>query len=265
MCAAFVPAIVMPALDEERTVGGVVRACKAQWPESAVIVVSDGSTDATAARAAAAGAVVLALPCRLGVGPAVQAGLQKAVELGYSVVVRMDSDGQHLPSQIGALLARMAETGADFVSGSRFMAGARFEEGSTTARRLGNRVLAKVLSAVCKTRITDPTSGMWCVRGDLLRLFAGRYPSEYPEPEAIALLRRQGYSMAEVPIVVKPRAAGTSSIKPLALPYFTMRVGLALLADRVRPVDRRFARGAGPKPEIPLAEEDAPAGGRRTL
>lgn len=249
-----VPALVMPALDEERTVGPVVRECRALFPGSAVIVVSDGSADETAARARAAGATVVDLPCRLGVGPAVQTGLRKALELGFSAVVRLDSDGQHLPSQIGTLLRRMEETGADFVSGSRFLPGSSFETGSTPARRFGNRALARFLSAVCRTRITDPTSGMWCVRDGLLRYFAHRYPSEYPEPEAIALLRRQGYEMAEAPIRVMPRAAGRSSLRPLALPYFAMRVGLALLADRVRPVDRRYAKDAVPEPEadVPL-------------
>ena len=245
------PAIVMPALNEERTVGPVVRECRATLPDAPVIVVSDGSADETAARARAAGAVVVEHPCRLGVGPAVQTGLRKALELGFSTVVRMDSDGQHLASQIAPLLRLMEETKADFVVGSRFLPGSSFETGSTSARRAGNHLLAAFLSAVCQTRVTDPTSGMWCATGGLVRYFAHRYPAEYPEPEAIALLRRQGYQMAEAPIQVMPRAAGTSSIRPIALPYFAMRVGLALLADRVRPVDSRFAKGASPEPEVP--------------
>jgi glycosyltransferase involved in cell wall biosynthesis len=241
-------AVVMPALNEERTVGQVVRDCRRDFPQATVIVVSDGSSDDTAACARKNGALVLELPCRLGVGPAVQTGLQKAVELGFSRVVRMDSDGQHLSSQIGALLDKMDGENLDFVVGSRFLPGSSFEAGSTQARRFGNRALAKVLSLVCKTRITDPTSGMWCARGGLLRFFSHRYPAEYPEPEAIALLRRQGYEMAEVPITVMPRTAGVSSIKPLSLPYFAMRVGLALLADRVRPIERRFAKNSRPAP-----------------
>lgn len=244
------PAIVMPALDEERTVGPVVRECRRLFPDSPVFVVSDGSADQTVSRARTAGATVLDLPCRLGVGPAVQTGLQKAVEEGFDTVVRLDSDGQHPPSQIPVLLRRMEETGADFVVGSRFLPGSSFEAGSTPARRFGNHVLSKFLSAVCRTPVTDPTSGMWCARGGLLRYFARQYPAEYPEPEAIALLRRQGYEMAEAPVRVLPRAAGRSSLRPLALPYFALRVGLALLGDRVRPVDHRYARGATSKPEV---------------
>ena len=235
-------AVVVPAYDEEPTVGAVVRGCRAALPGAAVLVVSDGSSDGTAAAARAAGAAVLELPCNLGVGPAVQAGLQWAHARGFDRVARLDADGQHPPEEIPKLLARMDETGADFVVGSRFLPGSSFEVGSTPARRAGNRALARFLSIVCRCRVTDPTSGLWCADRKLVRYFAHRYPVEYPEPEAMALLRRQGYSMAEVPVRVLPRQAGVSHLRAFALPYFALRVGLALLADRVRPVDRRFAK-----------------------
>lgn len=235
-------ALVIPAYNEEETVGDVVRACLRDFPGAAVLVVSDGSADRTVERARAAGATVLELPCNLGVGPAVQAGLQWAHANGFRLVARLDADGQHLPSEVSRLLARMEETGADFVTGSRFLPGASFETGSTATRRAGNRLLAFFLSLICRARVTDPTSGLWCVRGPLLRYFAHRYPAEYPEPEAMALLRRQGYDMAEAPVRVLPRQAGRSHLRSFGVLYFALRVGLALLADRVRPVDRRFAK-----------------------
>ena len=237
-------ALVIPAYNEEETVGDIVRACLRDLPGAAVVVVSDGSSDRTAARARKAGATVVELPCNLGVGPAVQAGLEWAHEHGFRLVARLDADGQHLPSEVPRLLARMEATGADFVTGSRFLPGASFETGSTATRRAGNRLLASFLSLICRTRVTDPTSGLWCVRGPLLRYFAHRYPAEYPEPEAMALLRRQGYEMAEAPVRVLPRQAGRSHLRSFGVLYFALRVGLALLADRVRPVDRRFAKSA---------------------
>jgi len=103
------------------------------------------------------------------------------------------------------------------------------------------------LSAICRARVTDPTSGFWCVRDDLLRYFSFCYPCEYPEPEALALLRRQGYAMAEADVVVRPRRHGVSTIGSIDTLYFALRVGLALVADRVRPVDRRFANPRGRK------------------
>ncbi|MBR1609369.1 MAG: glycosyltransferase family 2 protein, partial [Kiritimatiellae bacterium] len=192
---------------------------------------------------------VLDFPCNLGVGAAVQAGLRRARERGFRFVARMDADGQHVAGEIPAMLRKMEESGADFVSGSRFLPGSSFEAGSTPARRLGNKLLARFLSAICRTPITDPTTGLWCVREPLLRYFAHRYPGEYPEPEAMALLRRQGYVMAEVPVRVLPRRAGRSHVRSAGVVYFAFRVGLALLADRVRPVDRRFAA----PPRGPLA------------
>ena len=235
-------ALVIPAYNEEATVGAVVRDCLAALPGAEVCVVSDGSSDATAARAREAGATVVALPCNLGVGPAVQAGLQWARDRGFGLVVRLDADGQHPPAEIPKLLARMEETGADFVVGSRFLPDSSFETGSTAARRLGNRALARFLSIICRYPVTDPSSGLWCARGALVRYFAHRYPAEYPEPEAMALLRRQGYSMAEAPVRVLPRQAGVSHLRSLGVVYYALRVGLALLADRVRPVDPRFAK-----------------------
>ena len=233
--------LLLPAFNEEPSVAAVVRACRSVLPLSEVLVVDDGSSDGTAAAASTAGASVLRLPCNLGVGVAVQAGLQQAVERGFDRVVRLDSDGQHVPAEIRKLLARQIETDADLVVGSRFLPGSDFD-GSTAARRLGNRALAKFLSIVCQARVTDPTSGFWCVSGPLLSYFAWEYPCDYPEPEALALLRRQGHSFAEAPVRVLPRAHGTSHIRTVGMLYFAMRVGLALLADRVRPVNRRFAK-----------------------
>ena len=223
------------------SIGDVVRECAAALPGAAVIVVSDGSTDATANRARAAGAEVLDLPCNLGVGGAVQAGLRRALQRGFDRVARLDADGQHLASEIPAMLALMDQSGADFTSGSRFLPDSSFPEGSTAARRAGNRLLARFLSLICRTPITDPTTGLWCLHGRLLNYFAHCYPSEYPEPEAMALLRRQGYAMVEAPARVLPRRAGRSHVQPVGILYFAFRVGLALTADRVRPVEQRFA------------------------
>lgn len=239
-------AIIIPAFNEAEAIGPLLDEVRTSMPGVKTIVVSDGSLDATAAIAAAHGADVLDLPCNLGVGGAVQAGMLHAWNGGHRLVVRLDGDGQHPPSEIPKLLAKMDETGADLVVGSRFLGSGDYQ-GGTAMRKIGNVLLSVFLSAICRARVTDPTSGFWCVRDDLLRYFSFCYPCEYPEPEALALLRRQGYAMAEADVVVRPRRHGVSTIGSIDTLYFALRVGLALVADRVRPVDRRFANPCGRK------------------
>jgi|LSQX01.1.fsa_nt_gb glycosyltransferase involved in cell wall biosynthesis len=234
-------ALIIPAYNEEESIGILISEIRSIYPDIEIIVISDGSTDNTAKIAYESGVTVLDLPCNLGVGGAVQTGMRYAVELGYETVVRIDGDGQHNPGEISRLLRAMKISGADFVTGSRFLNHGDVQ-GSTKMRRIGNILLACFLSLICRKRITDPTSGFWCTRGKLLKYFSLYYPSEYPEPEALALLRRQGYDMIEEAIDVRPRKYGVSSINSLGTIYFAMRVSLALMADRVRPVDRRYAK-----------------------
>jgi hypothetical protein len=234
--------VLIPAFNEAEGLGKLIGRVRAALPGARVVVVNDGSTDATAAVARAAGAVVLDLPCNLGVGGAVQTGFQYAVEEGFDEVVRLDGDGQHPPEEVVKLLARRRETGADLVIGIRFGDGVSFE--GPPVRRLGIRALAVFLSVICRTRVSDPTSGFWLVGGPLLRLFAREYPGEYPEPEAIALLRRQGFTLAEASVRFEPRRYGVSTIQGWGTIYYVLKVGLALFVERLRPMDNGLSKAA---------------------
>jgi len=242
-------AVVIPAYNEEASLPDLLRELSEAQPDAFVVVVSDGSRDRTADVARAAGATVLDLPCNLGVGGAVQAGLRFVWSQGFDRVVRIDGDGQHPPSEIVRLLDVSDRSEADLVVGSRFLDAASYGS-STAARRLGILALSTFLSAICRARVTDPTSGMWCLRGPLLAYFAHEYPSEYPEPEALALLRRQGYRFVEVPVKFRPRQHGESTIGRWDALYFALKVGLALVMDRVRPINRRFANPV-PRRDLP--------------
>ena len=239
--------VIIPAFNEEDSIGALLDELHRDVPGLPVVVISDGSRDDTAKLAAARGATVLDLPCNLGVGGAVQAGFQYAIRQGYAYVVRIDADGQHPPAEIPKLAAAMAAGGADLVIGIRF--GSARECVSTRFRYFGIRVLAVFLSLICRSRVTDPTSGFWLVSRPLLDYFAHYYPSEYPEPEALALLRRQGYSFREVPVSFRPRMAGQSSNKTWGTVYYANKVGLALLVDRVRVVNHRLAKSYGRRAE----------------
>lgn len=234
--------VIIPAYNEEGAIGELLDEVRQHVPALDVIVINDGSTDGTAKIARAKGVKVLDLPCNLGVGGAVQTGFRHAYDQGYRFVVRIDGDGQHPPDEIPKLIAAMSNAGGDMdmVIGSRF-AGAR-SYASTPFRLLGIKMLAFFLSSICRSRITDPTSGFWLVNRKLLFYFAHDYPSEYPEPEAIALLRRHGFSFQEVPVRFRPRKVGFSSIGAWGTVYYMMKVGLALVVDRIRPIDPRFAR-----------------------
>lgn len=235
-------AIAIPAYNEEASIGALLDELCAILPDVPVFVVDDGSADGTAAVAQSRGATVLRLPCNLGVGGAVQTALAHIRTAGFETIVRIDGDGQHNPADVARLVSALDESCADIAIGSRFLSQSGAPASSTRWRMLGNRLLARFLSAICRCRITDPTSGFWAMRGRVLDYFAKNFPCEYPEPEAIALARRQGYEIVETAIAVRPREHGVSHIGSIGTLYFALRVGLALIADRVRTVDRRFAK-----------------------
>ncbi len=235
-------AVIIPAFNEEAVIGLLLDEVREQCPDLDVIVVNDGSTDGTSEIVKSKGSVLLDLPCNLGVGGAVQAGFRYAYAQGYDYVVRIDGDGQHPPAEIPKLIRAMQEGDADLVIGSRFLGERSFV--STWFRFVGIKALALFLSIICRRRVTDPTSGFWVVNRRLLFYFAHDYPTEYPEPEAIALLRRYGYSYREQEVEFRPRLAGQSSIGRWGTIYYMMKVGLALMVDRIKPIHKRFVKSS---------------------
>jgi glycosyltransferase involved in cell wall biosynthesis len=229
--------IIVPAFNEEKSIPFVLREIREKVPGLDIVVVSDGSADETVAIARREGACVLDLPCNLGVGEAVQTGFRYAFEQGYSYAVRCDGDGQHTPGEIPSLLLAIRENDVDLVIGSRFLGSQSFD--STFVRSFGIRGLAWFLSLICRKRITDPTSGFQALNRTLLCYFSREYPRDYPEPEALAVMRRQGYDFMEIPAAFRERRAGRSSIGGWDTLYYALKVFLALLVDRVRPVDVR--------------------------
>lgn len=234
--------ILIPAFNEEASLPDVIAGIRQVAPDSDIVVINDCSGDRTAAAARRAGAAVLDLPCNLGVGGAVQAGFRYAHDRGYSHVLRCDGDGQHPPSEIPKLAAAMEAGLGDLIIGSRFLAANGNSFTSTAWRSAGIHALARLLSIICRARVTDPTSGFQMLNRPLLRCFAHCYPVDYPEPESLALLRRQGYTFHEVPAVFRARQGGTSSIQSWGAFYYLLKVGLALVVDRARTVDPRLAR-----------------------
>jgi len=231
-------AVIIPAYNEEAAISSLMDELNEHVPLLDVIVINDGSADNTAALARMKGSIVLDLPCNLGVGGAVQVGLKYAYEQEYQFVVRIDGDGQHPPSEIPKLIDAIKKGEEDLIIGSRFIGESSYA--STPLRWIGIKLLAVFLSIICRSRVTDPASGFWIINRKLLYYFAHDYPTEYPEPEAIALLRRHGYSFREEPVIFRSRTTGRSSIRTWGTFYYAVKVGLALLMDRIRPINPRF-------------------------
>jgi len=225
--------IVMPALNEEGSVAEVVREVREKLPGVSCLVVDDGSTDRTAELASAAGATVASLPYNIGVGGAMRLGFVYALENGFDNVVQVDSDGQHDPANVPALIDALGR--ADVVLGARFAGTGAYEVRGP--RKWAMVVLASVLSRVARTRLTDTTSGFRASGPRAVRLFANHYPAEYlgDTIESLVIAARSGCRIEQIPVAMRPRAAGTPSHNPVKAAAYLARAGLALVFALLRP------------------------------
>jgi glycosyltransferase involved in cell wall biosynthesis len=201
--------VVVPAFDERDCIEGVVADVRSAGFDC--LVVDDGSTDGTGRLACAAGARVVALPINLGVGGALRAGFRYALAHGYSCVVQVDADGQHLAEHIDELLAALDERGLDMVVGSRFADGGRHD--MSAIRRWCIRLLSTVVRRSGGVSISDPTSGFRAIRTPLLDAFAGDFPHHYLGDtfEAVLVAARRGYRIGEVAVTMRQRQGGRPS------------------------------------------------------
>jgi glycosyltransferase involved in cell wall biosynthesis len=224
---------IVPALNEERSLPAVVDELRAFDPGLDIVVVDDGSADGTAAVAAAKNVRVLRLPFNLGIGGAVQTGFRFAFENGYDLAVRVDGDGQHDASQLGRLIAPVLTGEADIAVGSRFAADVAGYRSSRT-RRIGIRLLASVVSRIVGQRVTDTTSGFQALNRHGIALFARDYPHDYPEVEATVMVFRHRLRLVEVPVTMRERDGGRSSITTLRSIYYMVKVLLAIFVGMFR-------------------------------
>src|SRR5579862_3773275 len=223
---------IVPAFNEEGNVGRVIDELRAFDPGLDIVVISDGSIDRTALVAEEHGAHVIRLPFNLGIGGAVQTGFRYAWEEGYDLVVRVDGDGQHDPAQLDRVLEPVLAGDADIVVGSRFAGESGYR--SSVTRRVGIRVLAWVVSAIARQRVTDSTSGFQALNRRAIRLFAGDYPHDYPEVEGLVMVIKHRLRLREVPVSMRARVHGRSSIGSFASVYYMAKVLLALFVGLFR-------------------------------
>ena len=223
---------IVPAFNEAGNIGRVVDELRAFDGGFDVVVVSDGSTDGTVEVARAHGAHVVRLPFNLGIGGAVQTGFRYAWENGYELAVRCDGDGQHDPSELPKVLGPVVAGEADIVVGSRFTGAEGYR--SSAARRVGIRLLAVIVSLIARQRVTDTTSGFQALNRKALALFAADYPHDYPEVEGMVMTIRHRLRLQEVPVQMREREHGQSSITALRSIYYMAKVLLALFVGLFR-------------------------------
>lgn len=224
--------VIVPAYNEQESLPGVIRDLRDNVPEADILVVNDGSCDATACTAVELGVKMVNLPFNLGIGGAMQTGYQYAYRHGYDVAVQFDGDGQHCAEEILPLLRPIREGSADIAVGSRFK-----DEGGYRApffRRIGIWIFSSVISAILGTRVTDTTSGFRAANRTVIEFFARQYPEDYPEVESLVLLHRAGLGIAEIAVKMRDRTGGRSSITPIRSAYYMIKVLLAVFIDLLK-------------------------------
>jgi glycosyltransferase involved in cell wall biosynthesis len=197
-----------------------------------VLVINDCSTDETSNVCNLSSIIVIDLPCNLGIGGAVQTGYKYAYKYNYDIAVQVDGDGQHDPSYLSSVLVPLIQDQADLVIGSRYIANKGFQ--STQFRRIGIRFFSNLLKLLSGSKISDPTSGFRACNIEVIKQFSNYYPKDYPEPESIMCLLRLGHRIEEVPVQMRARKEGISSINIKRSIYYMLKVTLAILIDRLR-------------------------------
>lgn len=222
--------VIIPAYNEEECIADTVAQVRSAAPWADVLVVNDCSSDRTGEILKELKTAHVDLPVNLGIGGAVQTGYRYAVENAYEAAVQLDGDGQHDPIYLKAMIDEL-EKGADMVTGSRYIKKEGFQ--SSGMRRAGIHFLNGLIRLCCGAKVSDATSGYRACGKKLIDLYAEDYPADYPEPEAAVMAVMNGAVIREIPVVMRERSGGRSSIRPLHSIYYMTKVSLAILIHRL--------------------------------
>lgn len=228
--------VIIPAYNEESSLAGVVAAIRRDKPNADILIVNDGSIDNTSEVAGKLGVFVANLPYNMGIGAAMQTGYLYAERQGYDIAVQVDGDGQHPADQIARVVAPIREGRSDIVIGSRFLGEGDYVP--SLARSIGIKTFSIMLSFFTGQKVSDPTSGFRAVNREVISFYSKCYPEDYPEVEAVVLLRKAGFNIMEVPVRMEARVWGKSSITYFHAFYYMIKVSLAVFVDLFKKVDR---------------------------
>lgn len=229
--------IIIPAYNESASIQSTVEAIKRDAKGFDYVVINDCSTDQTRNICEENGYNIVNLPVNLGIGGAVQTGYKYGMKYGYDIAVQVDGDGQHDPKYLMEMSDYLLETGSDMIIGSRFIKKEGFQ--SSGARRAGIKYFTFLIRLLTGKTITDPTSGLRMVNRDVMNFFAHDYPKDYPEPESVVAVLRSGRTVKEIPVIMRERSGGVSSISLKKSVYYMVKVSLAILIEKIRPRNGR--------------------------
>lgn len=224
--------IIIPAYNESASIECTVEEIKKKAKDFDYIIINDCSTDNTREICENKGYNIINLPINLGIGGAVQTGYRYGYNQGYDLAVQVDGDGQHDSEFLGKMARCLEEEQVDMVIGSRFIEKEGFQSSGT--RRIGIKYFTLLIKALTGKKITDPTSGLRMINKDVMKIFAYDYPKDYPEPESVLSILRQGKKVKEIPVVMRARSGGESSISLKKSVYYMIKVTLAILIERIR-------------------------------
>ena len=219
--------IIIPAYNEEDAIAHTVARIREKAPDFDYVIINDCSTDRTLAICRENGFHVVNLPINLGIGGAVQTGYRYALENGYDIAVQMDGDGQHDAAYLGEMARVLEEEKLNMVIGSRFIEKEGFQ--SSAARRLGIGYFSWLIKLVTGVRITDPTSGMRMADREVIGLCAGADPRDSPEPASVVTILKMGRRVREIPVQMRAREGGVSSISSMKAVYYMVNGSSAVL------------------------------------
>jgi len=223
--------IIVPAYNEAKTIKGVVSQINNNIPEADILVINDCSNDETETILKQENINYINLILNLGIGGAMQTGYIYALKNGYDIAVQIDGDGQHDPYNIKEILKPIQQNSADMVIGSRYVEKTSYK--TPIFRKIGIMYFKNLINLITNKKINDTTSGYRAVNKDVIKLFANDYPKDYPEVEVLVKLNKKGFRVLEVPVEMRERKAGFSSITPIKSVHYMIKVTFNLMKRAV--------------------------------
>lgn len=236
--------LIIPAYNESANIVNVYSTIK-EYNEKAdnikldYVIINDGSTDNTLEICKKYDMNVIDLITNLGIGGAVQTGYLYAYQNGYDIAVQFDGDGQHDVNYVVNICKPIIEGSVDLCIGSRYLNSESSEFKSTFMRRFGKNIISLIIKLCTGVKITDPTSGFRAVNNDIMKLFSVDYPTDYPEPESIVNVIKNGYKVTETPVSMNERIGGKSSINFLKSAHYMIKVSISIIIDSLRTTKKK--------------------------